>query len=1181
MSSINGLTDEKIQKLLEFYEQCQGNTNEDFDRSQLCSLPAEILSELEETAPSELKKKEPSTVSSSLSSRSKGWTPPSRSMLSTKEPIVQKLQRLAVYSFATGKELDEDAKDLATRIIRLPENMQYLRDNEEDDKDMAFPTEIVEKIHQGRYEEAILKQATSRTYGGFKPRGDYKGNSRGGFSRGGRGGKGRGRGHPPPSTSTQHHHLSNSTTDQKYKQTNNDDQQHALHNSRRWDSTRRTSTTLHQQLAEDNDPQMALVCNKSRIPNPIPVPSYPMEAEDTIPEPGIGPYSGEISRVQSHRTSTGSGQPLSVDSIHDSRAKQDSANLGLQANQQTYPGPTLQDGGCPCVTPTDRARRLCSQDRLEGCLRSGAYPPAIEEVLVIRTQRYCVPLFILSVWDEFLPSCLRKIDSVCLRIASPEGHQNGKLLGRHVHPGQDKGRMSVACGASSETPTGFGVHHQLRKEQSERKSCPRLLGFHVQHQEDEDQRAAEEDEQSILSHQTAPELKQDALMSLDCRDLARSLRRLQFDWEGECVLSQHANDDLTWWEQVSSAKNGLPLREDHIHTPPAITIHCDASDSGWGVASGHVTTAGFWSTAESEDSINVRELKTVKFALLLHARKFAGQSLQLFTDNTTAVKYAMKSGGTASIALQSLALDINEIINKFNLKVKFQHIAGQENTRADALSRRKKPLGALGTTTDRCLRIQGEPQNEGVLELPAGPRSNSNRCLPAELAEEGAVSPPSVAIDSQGDTQAAEGQGQQGRPSHPELAQPVLVANGSESEQVIPIKARSIKEVDLDRLAIIREYQDDEINEEVSEYLHSANSTGTHKQYDGLWKQWASWCHGKQWNPREYNPPRIVEYLLSRNQDAYSTLNSARSAIASVFKVIHPNKAAIASHQLMIDFFSAKKRKSPKLSNHDQETFDISLITNHILAWGTTESLSLSQLQQKALYLLTVSTMWRPRSDIGTLQFRDLEFIIKDSVLNGLTIISRAPKEITPKKSKLGVIEDTDICPVKTLFEFVTRSRTLRCDLPEDHTLFLANIDDGNSCRSIRPSTAATWLTTLMKASGVDTNVFKAHSLRSAASTKAVQRGVPIQTVKEHANWSLSANTFEKYYYKPSGQHARGSFITEQLFDDTENRTTSEVGVEATSIVLGTTHNGTVAETKTEDVVGSRRKKLWKFLSFQ
>ncbi|KAI8645147.1 hypothetical protein BD408DRAFT_412328 [Parasitella parasitica] len=33
-------------------------------------------------------------------------------------------------------------------------------------------------------------------------------------------------------------------------------------------------------------------------------------------------------------------------------------------------------------------------------------------------------------------------------------------------------------------------------------------------------------------------------------------------------------------------------------------------------------------------------------------------------------------------------------------------------------------------------------------------------------------------------------------------------------------------------------------------------------------------------------------------------------------------------------------------------------------------------------------------------------------------------------------------------------------------------------------------------------------------------------------------------------------------------------GIMATSIVLGTTRNDAVAETKTEDVMGSRRKKL-------
>ena len=38
---------------------------------------------------------------------------------------------------------------------------------------------------------------------------------------------------------------------------------------------------------------------------------------------------------------------------------------------------------------------------------------------------------------------------------------------------------------------------------------------------------------------------------------------------------------------------------------------------------------------------------------------------------------------------------------------------------------------------------------------------------------------------------------------------------------------------------------------------------------------------------------------------------------------------------------------------------------------------------------------------------------------------------------------------------------------------------------------------------------------------------------------------------------------------DTENETTSDVGVEPTRVVLGTTHNTTVGETETEDVVAT------------
>ncbi|KAG1180686.1 hypothetical protein G6F71_000043 [Rhizopus microsporus] len=107
-----------------------------------------------------------------------------------------------------------------------------------------------------------------------------------------------------------------------------------------------------------------------------------------------------------------------------------------------------------------------------------------------------------------------------------------------------------------------------------------------------------------------------------------------------------------------------------------------------------------------------------------------------------------------------------------------------------------------------------------------------------------------------------------------------------------------------------------------------------------------------------------------------------------------------------------------------------------------------------------------------------------------------------------------------------------------------------------------------MHDSGININKFKAHSLRSAASTKAVSLGVTIEQIKLHANWSLSSNTFEDYYYRPRDQHKRGSDIVNTVFGEvTKNITTSEVGVEATAIVVGMTHNGYVAETKTKDVV--------------
>jgi hypothetical protein len=84
--------------------------------------------------------------------------------------------------------------------------------------------------------------------------------------------------------------------------------------------------------------------------------------------------------------------------------------------------------------------------------------------------------------------------------------------------------------------------------------------------------------------------------------------------------------ELAWWMELKETNNGLPIHrgssdQDQDENNPRCTVYVDAFDSGWGVSSELVSTHGFWSATEKDDSINVRELKTILFAVKLHAPK--------------------------------------------------------------------------------------------------------------------------------------------------------------------------------------------------------------------------------------------------------------------------------------------------------------------------------------------------------------------------------------------------------------------------------------------------------------------------------------------------------------------------------------------------------------------------------
>lgn len=82
------------------------------------------------------------------------------------ELAAKKTRQLAVYSFASGKQINQGAKTIVTKAIRIPDTVQAINDDEESDKDLVFSQEMVAKIQQARYEESMLTAATiQRTYG--------------------------------------------------------------------------------------------------------------------------------------------------------------------------------------------------------------------------------------------------------------------------------------------------------------------------------------------------------------------------------------------------------------------------------------------------------------------------------------------------------------------------------------------------------------------------------------------------------------------------------------------------------------------------------------------------------------------------------------------------------------------------------------------------------------------------------------------------------------------------------------------------------------------------------------------------------------------------------------------------------------------------------------------------------
>ena len=116
----------------------------------------------------------------------------------------------------------------------------------------------------------------------------------------------------------------------------------------------------------------------------------------------------------------------------------------------------------------------------------------------------------------------------------------------------------------------------------------------------------------------------------------------------------------------------------------------------------------------------------------------------------------------------------------------------------------------------------------------------------------------------------------------------------------------------------------------------------------------------------------------------------------------------------------------------------------------------------------------------------------------------------------LSLPGDIEVCPVSSLHLYLSKTAEKVCDLSQPKPVILTS---RKPFRRACLGTLGHWIKDILKKSGIDTDQFSAHSTRSASTSQACAKGVPMSEILKVANWS-PGSTFERFYRRSQGSTA-------------------------------------------------------------
>lgn len=249
-----------------------------------------------------------------------------------------------------------------------------------------------------------------------------------------------------------------------------------------------------------------------------------------------------------------------------------------------------------------------------------------------------------------------------------------------------------------------------------------------------------------------------------------------------------------------------------------------------------------------------------------------------------------------------------------------------------------------------------------------------------------------------------------------------------------------------------------------------------------------------------------MEFLTELFQQGlgYSSLNIARGALSSLGLTIEG--IPVGRHSLVIRYMKGVFNIRPSLPRY-QKTWDVGKVLDYLRKLSPVKYLSLKDLTLKLTMLIAITNAARSQS-IHLMNTKNVyklkgEFIF---VLSELVKQSR-PGYKEPTVNIKAFPPDRRICIYTVYKEYMLRTKLFR--EKQSHGKLLLSYVKPHS--PVSRDTVSRWIKTVMTRAGIDTSIYKSHSVRSASTSKAKTNFVPISNILKKAGWSNS-KTFAKFY---------------------------------------------------------------------